>query len=235
MSEAPEISRAARPPRSGPRRDSVEALIDAGAIAVVRLPDVSRGEPLVHALLSGGVRAIEITLTTVGALELITVLAKQFGDALLLGAGSVLTVAATRQAIDAGARYIVSPVFDADVMTEAHAGGAPMLPGAFTPTEIRRAHDAGADLVKVFPADTIGPAYLKSVLAPMPFLELVPTGGVTPHNAGQWITAGAVAVGLGSALVDPELVHSGDFATITERAHIVTAGITAARRNRGAP
>ena len=234
MSQSKEIVRGGRPHDSGVRRAVVKLLIDAGAVAVVRLADVSRGEPLVHALLDGGVRAIEITLTTSGALELISLLSMTFGDAVLVGAGSVLTVEDTRQAIDAGARYIVSPVFDADVMNEAHALDVPALPGAFTPTEMLRAHGAGADLVKLFPADTLGPAYLTSVLAPMPFLEVMPTGGVTPQNVGQWISAGAVAVGLGSSLVDPRLVSSGDFATITERAHMVMTGIATARGNRRA-
>ncbi len=214
---------------SAARRSTIDALIHAGAVAVVRLPDASRGEAVVSALLSGGVRAIEVTMTTAGALDLIATLSASFGDALLLGAGSVLTEAHARQAIDAGARYVVSPVLDEAVIAAAHGHDIPALPGAFTPTEIVRAHHAGADLVKVFPADSLGPAYIRSVLAPMPFLELMPTGGVTPDNVGAWIAAGAVAVGLGSALVDPRLVSAGDFAGISARARVVTEGIAHAR------
>jgi 2-dehydro-3-deoxyphosphogluconate aldolase/(4S)-4-hydroxy-2-oxoglutarate aldolase len=211
------------------RRHTVDALIDAGAVAVVRLPDASRGEAVVAALLAGGVRAVEVTMTTAGALELMVRLTSSFGDALLLGAGSVLTAEDARRAIEAGAQYIVSPVCDDDVLQTAHARDIPAMPGAFTPTEILRAHRAGADMVKVFPAESLGPAYIRGVLGPLPFLELMPTGGVTPGNVGEWIAAGAVAVGLGSALVDPRLVNSGDFADITQRARVVTDGIARAR------
>ena len=218
----------------GERRVTVDALIHAGAVAVLRLPDASRGESVVHALLAGGVRAIEVTMTTAGALDLIAALSTSFGDALLLGAGSVLTSDSARRAIDAGARFIVSPVLDETVIATAHAGGIPALPGAFTPTEIMRAHRAGADLVKVFPADSLGPAYIRSVLAPLPYLELMPTGGVTPDNVGAWIAAGAVTVGLGSALVSPTLVSAADFAGISARARRVTDGIALARAERRA-
>ena len=232
MTHRPDLTHDVHPPRVATRRAAVQAVIDAGVVAVVRLPDLSCGDALARALLAGGVRAIEITLTTSGALDLIASLTQTFGDALLIGAGSVLTADAARQAISAGARYIVSPVCDIDVITTAHASDVPALPGAFTPTEILRAYQAGADLVKVFPSDALGPAFIKGVLGPMPFLELMPTGGVTPENVGDWISAGAVAVGLGSALVDPELIRTGDFAMLTQRAHIVTAGIAAARKNR---
>jgi 2-dehydro-3-deoxyphosphogluconate aldolase / (4S)-4-hydroxy-2-oxoglutarate aldolase len=229
--EASDLTHGIHPPRAAARRAITEALMDAGAVAVVRLPDISHGEVLARALLAGGMRAIEVTLTTDGALELIATLTTMFGDSLLIGAGSVLTADAARRAIDAGARYIVSPVFEPEVLTAAHAADVPALPGAFTPTEILRAYHAGADLVKVFPSDALGPDFVRSVLAPMPFLELMPTGGVTPENVGRWITAGAVAVGLGSALVDPALVSAGDFQPITERARTVTAGIAVARQH----
>ena len=187
-----------------------------------------------RALLEGGVRAIEVTLTTPGALELIASLTKACGDATVIGAGSVLDADTARRAIAAGARYVVSPVFDDEVLAMAHAHDVPALPGAYTPTEILHAHNAGADLVKVFPAELLGPDYIKGLLAPMPFLELMPTGGVTPQNVGQWIAAGAVAVGLGSALVNPKLVSAGDFDVIAARARIVTDGIASARAMRSA-
>ncbi len=234
MSDAGNADSGAQRRHAAARRAIVDQLIMAGAVAVVRLPDASRGEALVNALLAGGMRAIEITLTTAGALELITSLTTTFGDTVVIGAGSVLDADTARQAIDAGARYIVSPVFDAEVLAVAHAHNVPALPGAYTPTEILAAHHAGADLVKVFPADLLGPGYIRSVLAPMPFLELMPTGGVTPQNVGQWMGAGAVAVGLGSALVDPKLVSAGDFDVITARARTVTDGVASARAIRGA-
>lgn len=211
------------------RQRTVDQLVAHGAVAVVRLPGARLGREVIHALHAGGVRAVELTMTTPGALALVEELARWMGGELLVGAGSVLGTDAVRRAVDAGAEYVVSPVFRQAVVDEAHRLGVPAMPGAFTPTEILAAHDAGADLVKVFPADTLGPAFIKGVLAPMPFLRLMPTGGVTPDNAGDWLRAGAHAVGLGSALVDPTLVAAGDLAAVTGRARRVTAQVAAAR------
>lgn len=216
-------------PHADARRRIVDDLVARGAVAVVRLPDAERALAVVDALAAGGVTAIELTLTTPGALALIAALRKAGGDALLVGAGSVLDAATARRAIEAGATYVVSPVFRADVVAESHRQGVPAMPGAYTPTEILTAHEAGADVVKVFPADTLGPAYLKGVLAPMPFLRLMPTGGVTPANVGDWLRAGAVAAGLGSALVDATLVAANDLAAITARARQTSANVAAAR------
>jgi 2-dehydro-3-deoxyphosphogluconate aldolase/(4S)-4-hydroxy-2-oxoglutarate aldolase len=168
-------------------------------------------------------------MTTPDALAVIEELARWMGDELLVGAGSVLGADAARRAVDAGAEYVVSPVFRQAVVDEAHRLGVPAMPGAFTPTEILHAHEAGADLVKVFPSDALGPSFIKGVLAPMPFLRLMPTGGVTPDNVGEWLRAGAHAVGLGSALVDPKLVAAGDLAALTDRARRVTAQVAEAR------
>jgi 2-dehydro-3-deoxyphosphogluconate aldolase/(4S)-4-hydroxy-2-oxoglutarate aldolase len=181
------------------------------------------------ALAAGGVTAVEMTFTTAGALEAIEAMRRTAGDALLVGAGTVLDADTARRAIEAGATYIVSPVFRAEVVEEAHRQGVPAMPGAYTPTEILTAHEAGADVVKVFPADSLGPSYIRGVRAAMPFLRLMPTGGVTPDNVGEWLAAGAVAVGLGSALVDPTLVAAGDYATITARARAITTAVAAAR------
>jgi 2-dehydro-3-deoxyphosphogluconate aldolase/(4S)-4-hydroxy-2-oxoglutarate aldolase len=209
------------------RQAIVDRVVAAGAVAVVRLPRADQLQDAVRAIADGGVIAIEVTLTTPGALAAIELLRRD--PALCVGAGSVLDAVAAREAIAAGAEYLVSPIFDAEVLAVAHAHGAPMMPGAYTPTEIHAAHRAGADIVKVFPADGLGPSYLKGVLAPMPFLSLMPTGGVTPENAGSWIRAGAVAVGLGSALVDPALVAAGDWGTLTARAQQLRAQVVAAR------
>jgi 2-dehydro-3-deoxyphosphogluconate aldolase / (4S)-4-hydroxy-2-oxoglutarate aldolase len=232
MIDALNIMRGVHPARAAARRTVVDALLAHGAVAVVRLGDASRGRDVAAALVAGGVHAIEVTLTTPGALALIETLVKS-ESSLMVGAGSVLGAEAAREAIEAGARYLVSPVFDSDMLATAHTYDIPAFPGAYTPTEIFRAYKAGADLVKVFPAETLGPAYIKGVLAPMPFLELMPTGGVTPDNVGTWLAAGAVAVGLGSALVDPALVQARDFATITARARKVSDGIATARAGRG--
>ena len=222
-------------PHADVRRRIVDDLVARGAVAVVRLPDAGRALAVVDALAAGGVTAIELTLTTPGALDLIAALRKAGGDALLVGAGSVLDADTARRAVEAGATYVVSPVFRAEVVAEAHRQGVPAMPGAYTPTEILTAHEAGADVVKVFPADTLGPAYLKGVLAPMPFLRLMPTGGVTPANVGDWLRAGAVAAGLGSALVDAKLVAANDLAAITARARQTTENVAAARGGQATP
>lgn len=227
MIDALNIMRGVHPARAATRRSVVDALLARGAVAVLRLPSEDWGREAVQAVASGGVTAIEVTLTTPGALRLIEQLSAN--EQLLVGAGSVLSAEAAREAIDAGARYLVSPVFDPDVLATAHTYDVPALPGAFTPTEMLQAYKAGADLVKVFPADSFGPGYFKAVLAPMPFLELMPTGGVTPDNVGQWLDAGAVAVGLGSALIDPRLVATRDWPALTARARVVSEQVALQR------
>ncbi|HEX8694808.1 MAG TPA: bifunctional 4-hydroxy-2-oxoglutarate aldolase/2-dehydro-3-deoxy-phosphogluconate aldolase [Longimicrobium sp.] len=210
-----------------------ERLVGLGAVAVIRLDDAEAALRAARAVHAGGVAALEVTLTTPGAFDVIERLASDADDGVLVGAGSVLDAENARRAIDAGARFVVSPVVRPELVDEVHGRGAAALLGAFTPTEILAAHEAGADLVKVFPADALGPAFIKGVLGPMPFLRLVPTGGVTPENAGDWLRAGAAAVGLGGALVDPKLVAAGDFDALTERARRLVASVAAARGRTG--
>jgi 2-dehydro-3-deoxyphosphogluconate aldolase/(4S)-4-hydroxy-2-oxoglutarate aldolase len=214
------------------REAIVQRIRQLGALAVVRLPRADDVLPVARALHGGGVSAIEVTMTVPGALQAIERLAREGDDGLLIGVGSVLDAQTARRAVDAGARFVVSPVFRAEVVDEAHRHGAAALPGAFTPTEILRAHEAGADMVKVFPSDALGPAFIRGVLAPMPFLNLCPTGGVTPQNAGAWIRAGAAAVGLGGALVDPGLVAKGDWQMITSLARQTVDEVAKAREDR---
>ena len=207
-------------------RERVERL---GAVAVVRLDNTESAIRVADALHAGGVTALEITVTVPDAFSVIAAITRRFGDEVCVGVGTVLDVETVRGAVAAGARYVVSPVFRPAVIAESHRLGVPAMPGAITPTEMLTAHEAGADVVKIFPADHFGPGYLKSVLAPMPFLRLMPTGGVTPDNVGDWIDAGAVAVGLGGALVDARLVAAGDWSAITARARRVADGVAAAR------
>jgi 2-dehydro-3-deoxyphosphogluconate aldolase/(4S)-4-hydroxy-2-oxoglutarate aldolase len=207
-------------------RERVERL---GAVAVVRLHSTESAIRVADALHAGGVTALEITVTVPDAFAVIAAITKRFGDEVCVGVGTVLDVETVRGAVAAGAQYVVSPVFRPAVIAESHRLGRPAMPGAITPTEMLTAHEAGADVVKIFPADTFGPGYLKSVLAPMPFLRLMPTGGVTPDNVGEWIAAGAVAVGLGGALVDAKLVAVGDWDAITSRARRVADGVAEAR------
>jgi 2-dehydro-3-deoxyphosphogluconate aldolase/(4S)-4-hydroxy-2-oxoglutarate aldolase len=211
-------------------RERVERL---GAVAVVRLHSTEAAIRVADALHAGGVTALEITVTVPDAFAVIAAVARRFGDEVCVGVGTVLDAETARGAIAAGAQYVVSPVFRPAVIEESHRLGVPAMPGAITPTEVLTAHEAGADIVKIFPADTFGPGYLKSMLAPMPFLRLMPTGGVTPDNVGSWLAAGAVAVGLGGALVDAALVANGDWGAITERARRVADGVAEARARRG--
>lgn len=206
--------------------DQIRAL---GAVAVVRMKDGDRLLRVVEALAEGGVRAVEITMTVPGALGLIARTREAFGESVVLGVGSVLDAATATAAARAGAAYVVSPVFKREVVEAAHAAGAAAFPGCLTPTECQTAHEAGADVVKVFPADAVGMAFFRGVLAPLPHLKLMPTGGVTLDNAGEWLRAGAVAVGVGGALVDAEAVEAGDYGRLTDNARRLCASVAAAR------
>ena len=210
-------------------RDAVVARIAREkAVAVVRADSADALVDLSRALIDGGVSCVEITMTVPNALDAIARVSRELGDAALVGVGSVTDPETARRAVEAGAQYVVSPVFIPAVVEAAHAAGAAAMPGCLTPTEAFAAHSAGADVVKVFPADVVGMAFFKGVLAPMPFLKLMPTGGVTLDNAGEWLAAGAVAVGVGSALVDKKAVAAGDWATLTANAKRLRAAIDAA-------
>lgn len=204
-------------------------IIDSGAVAVIRLHEPSAVRRVVDALLTGGVSSIEITMTVPGALKVIEALAADLPDSVLLGAGTVTDAQRARDVVAAGAKFVVSPVFDPAVIDAAHEAGAASLPGCYTPTEIFAATRYGADIVKVFPSGSLGPSFIRDLLAPLPHLKLLPTGGVTVDNAGEWIKAGAVAVGIGSALVGSAAVNEGRFDQITERAGELIRVIQAAR------
>lgn len=211
------------------RASTVRAIEQFGIVAVIRLKDPARVRGVVDALAAGGVRALEVTMTVPRAVDLIRELAPTMPDGFLLGAGTVTDAATARAVIDAGAAFIVGPVFRPDVIAACHDRDVPAIPGCFSPTEILAAHEAGADLVKVFPATALGPAFIRDVRAPLPQVKLVPTGGVTIENAGEWIRAGAAAVGVGSALLDNKAIDSGRFEVITANAQRVVANVAAAR------
>ncbi|MEM7682098.1 MAG: bifunctional 4-hydroxy-2-oxoglutarate aldolase/2-dehydro-3-deoxy-phosphogluconate aldolase [Planctomycetota bacterium] len=205
------------------------ALIETGVVAVVRASNPDDLPQAVEALAAGGVTAIEITLTVPGALRVIEAVAKRALPNVLVGAGSVLDAESAKRVIDAGATFVVSPVVAPDVIATAKEHGAAVSAGALTPTEAWRAASLGAGLVKVFPADAAGMPYLKSILAPMPHLKLMPTGGVTLDNAGDWLRAGASAVGVGSALVSQALLDQHDWPALTARAQQVRHSVDQAR------
>ncbi len=216
-------------PSSAEVLEAIEAL---GVVAIIRLRDAARLRSVVDALAEGGVRAIEVTMTVPGAVDFIGDLARNLPTGCVIGAGTVIEDETARAVVDAGARFVVSPIFRRSVVNACRHLNAACMPGCFTPTEIFNAVDAGADVIKLFPATTLGPHFIKDMRALLPRLRLVPTGGVTVANAGEWIAAGAVAVGVGSALVDTALVDRGDFRALADRARRLVANVHAARGGR---
>jgi 2-dehydro-3-deoxyphosphogluconate aldolase / (4S)-4-hydroxy-2-oxoglutarate aldolase len=211
-------------------RDTIVRTIEQlGVVAVIRMKDAAKLRAVVDALAEGGVRAVEITMTVPGAVSLIRALASSLPAEILLGAGTVTDAGTTRAVIDAGARFVVGPVLRAEVIAACHERDVAAAPGCFSPTEILDAHERGADIVKVFPATALGPQFIKDVRAPMPQLRLMPTGGVSLDNAGEWIRAGAIAVGAGSALLDARAIEEGRLDVITSNARRIVASVAAAR------
>jgi 2-dehydro-3-deoxyphosphogluconate aldolase/(4S)-4-hydroxy-2-oxoglutarate aldolase len=200
-----------------------------GVVAVIRMKDPAKLRAVFDALADGGVKAIEVTMTVPGAVDLIRQLAASLPSAsgIVLGAGTVIDAVTAHKVIDAGARFIVSPVFRRAVIEACLERGVVAAPGCFSPTEILDAHEMGADVVKVFPATALGPQYIKDLRAPMPQLKLMPTGGVTLDNAGDWIRAGAVAVG--SALLDTRAIDDGRLDVIAANARRIVASVASAR------
>ena len=207
-----------------PRADVVRAIEESGVVAVVRLTDPRAGLDVAKALADGGVTAIEVTMTVPNAVALIAELSAALAGDVLIGAGTVVNAATARDVMLAGARFVVGPVFRPELIAGCHQHDVPAMPGCFSPTEILTAWEAGADIVKVFPATTLGPGFFKDLRGPLPQIKLMPTGGVTRDNAGAWIRAGAVAIGVGSALVDPAAVADKRFASIrANAAHFINA------------
>lgn len=203
--------------------DVLAALEKHKAVAIIRLHDSDDVIPIVEALVKGGIKMLELTLTTPKAVEKIEELCALYEGKLaksgvVIGAGSVLSAQDVKRVMKAGAKFIVSPIFKKEIIEESLERNGVVMCGAFTPTEILRASEAGSDVVKVFPADMISPAYFKAVLAPMPHLRMMPTGGVTLTNAGEWLNAGAVAVGIGGALLDNKAIAARQFDILTKNA-----------------
>ena len=200
-------------------------------IAIMRAKQSSQMLQAAEAIQAGGVRVIEVTMTTPGALGLITEATQQFGDAVLFGAGSVLDAETARLAILAGAGFIVAPTLSLPVIQMCNRYSIPVMPGCYTPTECLAAWEAGADMIKLFPADVGGPDFVKAILAPMPQLEIVPVGGVTVDNVDEFIKKGATAVGVGSSLINQTLVEQGDFAELTRRARAFMTAVERINRS----
>jgi len=208
---------------------ALKIILDNKAVAIIRMQDPRKLLKVVEAIYKGGIKSIEITMTVPGALKLIEEASKTVGGYINIGVGSVLNKQTASDAVNAGAKYIVSPVFKPEIIQEAKKHNIPVIPGAFSPTEILAAFEAGADIVKVFPADIVGMAFFKGVLAPMPHLKLMPTGGVSLTNAGDWLKIGACAVGVGSALLDKKAVEEENYNLLTQNAEKLMASINKAK------
>ncbi len=208
---------------------STSVIEESGIVAVVRLDDLSAAVSLTEALIAGGVVAVEFTFTNPEAAKAIEITRKALPDSALIGAGTVLDPETARIAILAGAQYIVTPTTRASTIEMCRRYGIPSVIGGFTATEMLTAWEAGADYIKVHPASLGGPKYFKDILGPLPQLKLVPSGGVTLENAGDFLRAGAVAVALGGNLVDRNTVADGNFAEITRRARGLSEAVAAAR------
>ena len=212
------------------RIENLASMKAGGVVAVLRADSPDALVHVAQAIGRGGVGAVEITMTTPGALDVIGECADRLGDELLLGAGSVLDPETARAAILAGAEYIVTPTLSPEVITLCRRYDKIVIPGALTPTEILTAWESGADIVKVFPATVVGPRYFKDVKAPLPQVDLMPTGGVDLDNAGDFIRAGACAVAVGSNLVDRAAVAAGEWHVLTDTARKYVDAVRTARQ-----
>jgi 2-dehydro-3-deoxyphosphogluconate aldolase/(4S)-4-hydroxy-2-oxoglutarate aldolase len=200
------------------REQHLQRVIECGIVAVVRFGSPEPLVRVVEALAAGGVTVAEVTFTVPNALDVIRAAKQQLGDRVLLGAGTVLDPETARSAILAGAEFIVAPTVNLDVIKLCRRYDKLVMPGAFTPTEVLTAWEAGADIVKVFPADVVGPEFFRALRGPLPQVKLMPTGGVDLTTAAEFLKAGAVCLGVGGHLVDPKAVAAGDFARITSLA-----------------
>ncbi|PAU84663.1 2-dehydro-3-deoxyphosphogluconate aldolase [Halorubrum salipaludis] len=208
----------------------VDQIREGGVVAILRGVGPESAIDVADAVVDGGVTALEVTADTPRVTETIGALSDRFDD-VLVGAGTVLDAETARAVQLAGAEFLVTPTVDAGVIETGNRYGTPVATGAFTPTEAVRAYEAGADLVKVFPAKTGGPDHVAALGGPLPQIPLVPTGGVGPENAGAYVEAGAAAVGVGSAIVDDDAVANGDYEAITENARRTVDAVAAAREN----
>jgi 2-dehydro-3-deoxyphosphogluconate aldolase/(4S)-4-hydroxy-2-oxoglutarate aldolase len=212
------------------RSEVLSRIIESGVVAVIRMKDTNRLLKVIEAVRQGGVKSIEITMTVPGAVEIIRQLSAAVPPDVLIGAGTVVDEATANQVIDAGARFVVGPVLNLGIVSLCGKRDVPVMPGCYTPTEILTAWNAGADIIKVFPATSLGPKYFKDLRGPFPDIRLMPTGGVTIDNVGEWIAAGACAVGVGSDLLDKKAIDEERYEVLTERAARMVQNFLAAKK-----
>jgi 2-dehydro-3-deoxyphosphogluconate aldolase / (4S)-4-hydroxy-2-oxoglutarate aldolase len=196
------------------RDTPLQCVLDQVIVAVIRAENGDLLVDVAESLLAGGVEVMEVTFTVPRAVQVLEKVADKLGDRILLGAGTVLDAATCRTALLAGAQFVVSPSLHLDVIETCKRYSKVVMPGAFSPTEVITAWQAGADIVKIFPSEITGPRYLKALHGPLPHVRLMPTGGVNLETAGDFLRCGACALGVGSSLVDPKLVAAGDLRRI---------------------
>jgi len=200
------------------KQDVLEKIKQLGLLAVIRGPSVDLTVQMVGALIKGGVLGIEITYSTPNAEEVVKTLAEQYGDQIVLGMGTLTKPEQAESAIQAGANFLVSPISEPVLIKTMVDTGLLNMAGALTPTEVYQVYSLGTDVVKIFPGSLGGPAYIKALKGPFPYIPMMPTGGVSANNVADWFKAGVVAVGAGSELCPPELAKAGKFAEITQKA-----------------
>jgi len=200
------------------RKEVLARILETGAVAVIRMKDPKRLSKVVEAIRAGGVKSIEITMTVPGAVEIIREMTRSAPPDILIGAGTVTEKSGAIAVIEAGANFVVGPALNLDILAVCRERDVVCMPGCFSPTEILTGWNAGADVIKVFPATSLGPRYFKDIAGPFPQIRLMPTGGVTVDNVGEWVAAGAVAVGIGSDLLDKKAIEEENYALLTERA-----------------
>lgn len=196
----------------------IKEIEKSGIIAVIRLDDIAKLQKIIEAISCGGVRALEVTMTTPNALQIIKNLSQEVSSEFLIGVGTVLNAKTAEAAINAGAQFVVSPVLKLEVIQMTHSFDKAVIPGAFSPTEILYAWENGADIVKVFPATALGPKYFKDIHGPLPQIKLTPTGGVNLKNAADFMRAGAACLGVGTALLDKRMIENSDWTGLSEKA-----------------
>jgi 2-dehydro-3-deoxyphosphogluconate aldolase/(4S)-4-hydroxy-2-oxoglutarate aldolase len=207
----------------------IERMLHPGVIAVIRADSSGQLLDVAAALETGGVTCMEVTMTTPNALKVIEQVAERMGNRVCIGVGTVLDAETARVALLAGAQYVVTPVMKPEIIHMCNRYSRPIICGAYTPTEALTAHESGADFIKIFPADGLGPNYIKALKAPLPQLEIIPTGGVDVHTAGDFIKAGCAAVAAGSSLVSKEILKTSDWAKLTETARAFVVAVAKAR------
>jgi 2-dehydro-3-deoxyphosphogluconate aldolase/(4S)-4-hydroxy-2-oxoglutarate aldolase len=204
-------------------------VIDNGVFAVIRMSDSKKLFKVVEAIAQGGVKNIEITTTVTNAINVIKELKTSFSKDILVGAGTVLNVDTTKAVLDVGGQFVVCPILNLEVISYCKQNNLLIMPGCFSPTEIFSAYLAGADIIKVFPATALGPKYFKDILAPFPYLKLMPTGGVSIQNVGDWINAGATTVAIGSDLLDKQAIDTEQYNILTEKAKLLMSNFNNAK------